>query len=76
MGIQTNKKNTFTVSHLCWAASLPAQAPESKAQAAVGVQADGYLPGWVQLTLQFNGATQGTGGSMRHLKERRDNKET
>lgn len=48
---------------------LPAQAPESEAKAAVGVQADGNLPRRVQLTLQLDGATQGTGGSMRHLEE-------
>lgn len=53
---------------VCWE-PLPAQAPESKAQAAVRVQTDGDLPGWVELTLQLNGATQGTGGSMRHLEE-------
>lgn len=50
------------------AAGLPAQAPESEAQAAVGIQTDGDLPGWVELTLQFDGATQGTGGSVRHLE--------
>lgn len=48
---------------------LPAQAPESQAQAAVWVQADGDLPGGVELTLQLDGATQGTGGSVRHLGE-------
>lgn len=51
------------------AASLPAQAPESEAQATVRVQTDGDLSGGVELTLQFYGATQGTGGSVRHLEE-------
>lgn len=50
-------------------AILPAQAPESEAQAAVRVQTDGDLPRGVELTLQFDGATQGTGGSVRHLEE-------
>ena len=50
---------------------LPAEAPESEAQATVGVQTDGNLPGGVQLTLELNGATQGTGGSMGHLEEQR-----
>ena len=49
-------------------ADLPAQAPESKAEAAVRVQTDGDLPGGVELTLQFDGATQGTSGSVRHLE--------
>lgn len=59
----------FTVIHVSRAAGLPAQAPESEAQAAVGVQTDGDLPGGIELTLQFYGATQGTGGSVRHLEE-------
>lgn len=52
-------------------AALPAQTPEGEAQAAVGVQADGDLPGRVELALQLDGATQGTGGSVRHLEETR-----
>ena len=48
---------------------LPAQAPEGKAQATVGVQAEGNLSGGVELTLEFYGAAQGAGGSMRHLEE-------
>lgn len=55
--------------HVFRAAGLPAQAPESEAQATVRVQADGDLSGGVELTLQFYGATQGTGGSVRHLEE-------
>lgn len=48
---------------------LPAQAPEGKAQATVRVQTEGNLSGGVELTLEFYGATQGTGGGMRHLEE-------
>ena len=59
----------FTVVLLFRAAGLPAQAPESEAQAAVRVQTDGDLPRRVELTLQFDGATQGTGGSVRHLED-------
>lgn len=65
-----NKKVSSTskgLGHLFRDAGLPAQAPESEAQAAVGVQTDGDLPGRVELTLQFDGATQGTGGRVRHL---------
>lgn len=47
----------------------PAQTPQGKAEATVGVEADGDLPGGVQLTLQLDGAAQGTGGCVRHLKE-------
>lgn len=47
----------------------PAETPEGKAQATVGVQADGDLSRRVQLTLQLNRATQGTGGSMGHLRQ-------
>lgn len=47
----------------------PAEAPEDEAQAAVGVQADGHLPGRVQLALQLDGAAEGTGGCVRHLNE-------
>ena len=46
---------------------LPGEAPQYEAQATVGVQADGYLTGRVQLALQLDGATQSTGGSMGHL---------
>ena len=49
---------------------LPAQAPEGEAQAAVGVQADGDLAGGVELTLQLDGAAQGTGSSVGHLTGR------
>lgn len=56
-------------SDLFIAAGSPAQTPEGEAQATVGVQTDGNLPRRVELTLQFDGATQGTGGSVRHLKE-------
>lgn len=48
---------------------LPAQAPEGEAQATVGVQTEGNLSGGVELTLEFYGTAQGTGGSMRHLEE-------
>lgn len=54
--------------HVCVSAS-PAQAPEGEAQAAVRVQAEGDLSGGVELTLQFYGATQGTGSSVGHLEE-------
>lgn len=40
----------------------PAQTPQSEAEATVGVEADGDLPGGVQLALQLYGAAQGTGG--------------
>lgn len=49
--------------------SRPAKAPEDKAQAAVWVQADGNLSGRVKLTLQLDGAAEGTGGCVRHLQE-------
>lgn len=45
----------------------PAQAPQGQTQATVGVQADGNLPRGVQLTLELDGAAQGTGSRMRHL---------
>lgn len=48
---------------------LPAQAPEGEAQATVWVQTEGDLAGGVELTLEFDGAAQGTGGSMRHLEK-------
>ena len=47
----------------------PAETPQGEAEATVGVEADGDLPGRVQLTLQLDGAAQGAGGRMRHLKE-------
>lgn len=50
----------------------PAKAPEDEAQAAVGVQADGDLSGWVELTLQLDGAAEGTGGGVRHLEHRKN----
>ncbi len=59
----------FTASYSLRAADLPAQTPQSEAEAAVGVQTYGDLPGGVKFTLQFDGATQGTGGCMRHLEE-------
>ena len=67
MSKATETKKAFC--DLFRAAILPAQAPESEAQAAVRVQTDGDLPRGVELTLQFDGATQGTGGSVRHLEE-------
>lgn len=45
----------------------PAKAPEDEAQAAVRVEADGDLSGRVKLTLQLDGAAEGTGGCVRHL---------
>ena len=48
---------------------LPGETPQDKAQAAVGVQADCYLARGVELTLELDGATQGTGGSMGHLEQ-------
>lgn len=53
--------------HVTWRWHSPAEAPESQTQPAVGIQTDGDLTRGIQLTLQFNGATQGTGGCMRHL---------
>jgi len=53
--------HTHTQVHRCL---LPAEAPEST----VGVQTDGDLPGGVELTLQLDGPTQGTGGSVGHLE--------
>lgn len=47
----------------------PCEAPQNKPQTAVGVQADGYLAGRVQFTLQLYGATQCTDGCMRYLEE-------
>lgn len=46
---------------------LPGEAPQDEAQAAVRVQADGYLARRVELTLQLNGAAQSADGSVRHL---------
>ena len=45
-----------------------AQAPEDEAQAAVGIQTDGHLPGGVELTLQLHRATEGSHGIMGHLE--------
>lgn len=45
----------------------PGEAPQDEAQAAVRVQADGYLARRVELTLQLNGAAQSADGSVRHL---------
>lgn len=42
----------------------PAETPQGEAEATVGVEADGDLPGRVQLTLQLDGAAQGAGGRM------------
>lgn len=62
-------KKKVCINYNTGSSTLPAQAPEGKAEAAVRVETDGDLPGRVELTLQFDGATQGTGGSMRHLEE-------
>lgn len=48
---------------------LPREAPEDKAKAAVGVEADGYLSGGVELTLKLNRATQSTHCGMRDLEQ-------
>lgn len=53
----------------------PAEAPQNKAKAAVRVQTDGDLSGWVQLTLQLHGPTEGSHGIMGHL-ERGSEKQT
>lgn len=50
----------------------PAEAPEHKAEAAVWIQTDGHLPGWVQLTLQLHRATEGSNCIMGHLKSGQD----
>lgn len=50
----------------------PAKAPEDEAQATVWVEADGHLSGRVKLTLQLDGAAEGTGGCVRHLEKRQN----
>lgn len=53
-----------------WASPLPAETPECKAKSTVGIQADGDLPGRVQLTLQLDGSTESIDCSMRHLQSK------
>lgn len=53
--------------HVDYVFVWPAKAPEDEAQAAVRVEADGDLSGRVKLTLQLDGAAEGTGGCVRHL---------
>lgn len=46
----------------------PAEAPEDKPEATVGIQTDGHLTRGIQLTLQLDRATKGTGGGVGHLR--------
>ena len=52
---------------------LPGEAPQDKAQAAVWVEADGYLARRVELTLELDGATQSADGHMGHLMKHTEN---
>lgn len=49
----------------------PAETPEDKAEAAVGIQTDGHFSGRVQLTLQLYRPTEGSNGIMGHLERGR-----
>lgn len=53
----------------------PCEAPQNKTQTAVGIQADGYLAGRVEFTLQLYGATQCTDCCMRYLQHKHPRQE-
>lgn len=50
----------------------PAETPEDKAEAAVGIETDGHFSGRVQLTLQLHRPTEGSNGIMGHLERGRE----